>query len=1148
MIKKILFTLIIVLIHTLGFGATKTYNGPYSGDWNTAANWSPVGIPSSADDIIILSGKTVTISFDAVAKSISLSGTLKINDGKLLTVGSNLVSGDFTVNAGGNFSMGSGSDLATLAVYGNYINNGITDFWKSDVVILGDLLSPATSTLQKQGNVVVGGNIIGDFNITGSAVGVIYAVNTNATVTITPTSIDQNVTPGTPVPPENTALLALVNSVIYGSDCPFTINGTTSVSACLGDTATFTSTIAGTSGSTPSYQWEVNMGSGWSDVLNNSVYSGVNTANITVNNITSGMNNYKFRVRITISGCTEKGNYGFLTVYPSPTITTQPVNQLDCEGSIVTFKAVASGTGTLTYTWQRKRPSDASFVVIPVETNVSYPILGEIKLENVGSSLSPNGTQYQVVVSNGTCSITSNAAQLLVNEITNITSPSLMPSQSIVDVTLCYGTNYSYSAAISNPSNGPVSFQWKSQTLSGSWNNVVDGTHFSGSTTATLNIINGTLGESAKYRVDVVYSRTGGNCSVSSFSKIRLLTFVPQLLTPATVITQPTCLVPTGVINVTVQSATDMYSFDNGANYQASNVKSDLVTGTYKVIIKNIGNCISLVTNCVITGPVVSMWNGIAWSPSIPTSIDKIIFNGNYLSSGDLSGCSCQVNSGAIVINSGHNLSLTNELTVSGGTLTFENNASLIQTNTGSAINTGSIIYKRNSTPIINDDYTYWSSPTNGTQSLLNFSPFTQGDKFFIFNNDWINVGTSSAFSPGIGYSIRAPEGISASIASIVPFQFAGIPNNGTIAVQVTSQRDAAGFEEGIRLVGNPYPSAIDADAFIDANITGTGTINKTITGTLYFWTHNHTLSGNDYLATDYATYTKFGGTGTGSAISGTGNSNTPVKYIASGQGFFVEVDATGNVTFNNAMRGVANNANFYKTATLKTASPESHRVWLNITNNSKNFSQALMGYSSMATNDYDPGVDGMSFDGDQHSIYSLIGKRILAIQAKGLPFDNTDTVPIGYVVNVAGNTSICIDHVDGIFDKQQSVYLEDLVLNIIHDIKIAPYNFSSQAGTFNDRFVLRFKNTGKTLGTNNFAELSNTVFVSNKNKQIKLNSSIEMIDKVQIYDLLGRLIYQKMNVNTTEFLISNLVSNHQALLVKIILQNGQTVTKKIIY
>ena len=73
-------------------------------------------------------------------------------------------------------------------------------------------------------------------------------------------------------------------------------------------------------------------------------------------------------------------------------------------------------------------------------------------------------------------------------------------------------------------------------------------------------------------------------------------------------------------------------------------------------------------------------------------------------------------------------------------------------------------------------------------------------------------------------------------------------------------------------------------------------------------------------------------------------------------------------------------------------------------------------------------------------------------------------------------------------------------------------------------------------------------VLVSNKNKQINITSSVEMIDKVEVYDLLGRSIYQKTNVSANEFVIQNLVSSHQALLIKILLNNGQTVSNKIMY
>lgn len=1145
MIKKLPISLLIFIFH-FTVSAQKTFN-VISGDWSVAANWTPAGAPSANDEVIIPSGKTVNININATAKSVSVSGILKMSNAQMLTVGSNAVWGDIIVNSGGSFTMGSGSDLATLIVYGNYINNGVSDFWKSDVVIVGNLLSPATSELQKQGNVVVGGNIIGAFNITGSEVGVIYAVNPNATVTISPQSLDNNVTPGTPVPSttENTVLSALVNSVLYGTNCDFTITGTSNTNTCVGNSAVFSAVTTGVS---PSYQWEINMGNGWRDLANDSNFSGVTTTNLTVSSVAPAMNNYKFRVRITAAGCTERGNYGFLTVNDSPLIITQPTDELDCEGNIVSFKVTASGNGTLVYKWQWKKPSETAFTDIPADTKITYPSAGIVRLENVGSTLLPNLTQFQAVVSIGNCSVKSLPAKLTVNELIAITSPALTPSQSIVNVNLCYGSNYSYHVTISNPSNGAVNYQWKRQVAGGNWENVVDGSHFSGSQTATLNIVNGTPNESAKYRVDVVFMRTGGDCIVNSYSKERLLTFLPQLIMPSTVIVKPSCANINGEITVAIQSTSDMYSFNNGETYQSSNVITGLASGNYKVIIKNVLGCTSPVANCDVTGTIVSTYNGNVWSPRAPTSIDKIIINGSYTSNGDLLGCSCLINSGTVVISSGNAMILDNELTVSGGSLTFENNASLVQKNSSPVVNTGSIIYKRESSPIINDDYTYWSSPTNGTQTLLEFSPNTQSDKFFIFDNNWANESTSNTFQPGIGYSIRAPEGTSATTAAKVPFQFGGIPNNGAINIAVTAQQDEFGQQEGIRLVGNPYPSAIDADAFIDANITGSGTINKTITGTLYFWTHNHTLVGNDYLATDYATYTKFGGTGTNSAISGTGNNNTPSKYIAAGQGFFVEVDATGNVSFNNSMRSSAENANFYKQVKTKASVAQSHRIWLNLTNSTKNFSQALMGYSTMATNGYDKGVDGISFDGDQHSIYSLIGERMLTIQAKAMPFDDSDAIPIGYSVNVAGKTSISMDRADGLFLDSQNIYLEDLKLGVVHDIKALAYEFTSDAGTFDNRFILRFKNTDKSLGTKNQSPLKSTVTVVNINKQVRIDSTTDLIDSVKIFDIAGRLIYQKQNIGSQNFLLSGVVPSNQMLVFKIVLQNGTSVTRKTLF
>ncbi|MFE3867391.1 T9SS sorting signal type C domain-containing protein [Flavobacterium sp. LS2P90] len=483
------------------------------------------------------------------------------------------------------------------------------------------------------------------------------------------------------------------------------------------------------------------------------------------------------------------------------------------------------------------------------------------------------------------------------------------------------------------------------------------------------------------------------------------------------------------------------------------------------------------------------------------------------------------------------------------GTLTLENNASLVQTNYTGA-NTINIIVKRNSTPIINDDYTYWSSPTTGSQTLLNFSPNTQADKFFIFNNDWVNVNAlNTFFTPGIGYAIRSPEGISSSVAAPFSFRFTGVPNNGPVSFFVTAITDTSGQPAGLRLIGNPYPSALNADAFIDANITGTGTLGKTITGTLYFWTHNNTLSGNNYSGNDYATYTKAGGVGTPAASVGTGNSSVPTKNIASGQGFFVEVDASGSIFFDNTMRGVTNtNTNFYKAASASKKQNDSElkdRIWLNLTNTSAG-SQALVGYMASATNGYDPGYDGMVYDdASPFALYSILGNDKLAIQAK-TDFVDTDVVPFGYAINTVGKATISIDHVDGLFLDNQMVYLEDKLLNVIHDIRTAPYNFSSAAGTFNERFVLRY--TSKTLGTEAFDLNENTVIIAKDKNELKIKSALETIKRVTVFDLLGRKVFDNDAINNNEFRTSNIALSKQAGLVKVTLTDGKVISKKVIF
>jgi hypothetical protein len=1102
-------------------------------------------VPTSNDNVTISDGTTVTVDVNAVLKSVIVSNgaTLSVNDGKTFTVGSDTVLGDFTVNSGGKFSMGSGSDHSTLMVYGNYTNNGETIFWKSDVIIRGNLNSTATSTLQNNGNVIVGGDIIGTFDLNGgTGTGQIYAVNPNATVTISPTSIDNNVNPGTFPSGESPALIDLVNTVIYGGSCSFTINNVANVTACSGSNAVFTVTTTGTS---PIYQWQVNKndGTGWVDLTNVAPYSGVSTASLTITGVTTSMNSYKYRAKITSASCSKSGNYGILTVNASPVITTQPISQLDCEGASVNFTVVATGTG-LTYLWQYKKPLDLSFTDISsTTTNINNFDKNIITIRNVGSTQFPSGTLYQVVVTNsGGCSVTSSAATLLVNELTGI-----LPTTTTV--TQCYGTNYSYTVSTSTPPPGyVVSYQWKSSVTSGVWNPIVDGPHFSGANTATLNIINGTPTESAGYRVYITFHSSGSDCNVSS-ALIRNITFLPLLLTPSVSVTQPTCITATGTIAITVQSASDTYSFDNGLSYQSSNSKSGLAIGSYNVIIKNSLGCISP-TLTVAINSAVKTWNGSIsidwntsgnWTPAgIPDATncviipnvtnDPIIGGANFTA---LAYSLTVLNGGSLIVNSTNSLKVTDIVNVNtSGTLTFEDSASLVQTN--NVINSGNITYKRYAS-IRNTDFTYWSSPVYGYTLGGVSQNKTLSDKYYSYNStadDWKQESAATVMTAGIGYIIRGPEPPSPSPFPPPPpglyeAPFVGVPNNGDILVNVAFANPlnllATDSNYGVSyLLGNPYPSAFDAETFLDYNAGVIG-------GTIYFWTHNTALDlaanitnpdpnwAYAYSLDDYAAYNSVGGVGVGSGSAAVSGGAIPTGKIAAGQGFFATCIANGTVTFKNNMRlagttlpdGTGANQQFFKTKNTKNKTAvEKHRIWLDLKNTQGAFKQTLIGYVANATNEFDIRFDGESFDGNEFvDFYSVNNDKNLTIQGRALPFDEKDEVPLGFRTTIVGDFTINIDQTDGLLTNQP-VFIEDKLTNTVFDLKSGNYTFSTLAGTFNDRFVLRY--TDKTLGVDEVeANDAITVLYSNNYNTLIIHNSLmdATVNSVTLCNMTGQKI-----------------------------------------
>lgn len=535
-----------------------------------------------------------------------------------------------------------------------------------------------------------------------------------------------------------------------------------------------------------------------------------------------------------------------------------------------------------------------------------------------------------------------------------------------------------------------------------------------------------------------------------------------------------------------------------------------------------------------------TIWNGVSWSNGLPSVGKQVTFKSDYTNLTTANVCSCTIEEGKkVTLLSGNTLGVEFSYTGS-GLLLLENSASLYQSD-DEVINTGTILLKRNSSPIRQFDYTYWSSSVVN-QKLIEVSPETMSDKFFSFDyltKYWKEEDPSVNMTPGVGYIFLAPQHFSETLPSIFESKFEGIPNNGKIEVALAPSNS-------YNLVGNPYPSAIDADAFITQN-------SPRIKGTLYFWTHNTPMTNYKYAANDdYAVYNLLGGVGTRGALSSGVNESIPDGTIASGQAFFVASRDSGILEFNNSMRIAGKNTAFYKPsnssseAIQKKTGIERHRIWLNFKNPEGIFKQILVGYIDGATNSYDPDFDSETLNGNQFAnFYSSIENKSLSIQGRGLPFTENDSIQLGYKTTLAGNFDISIDHQDGFFENIK-VYIEDKNLKTIHNLKDKPYSFTTQDGTFNDRFALRF--TNEILTTSEFENVDNNVLISVKNKIIKISSVNSNLDELIVYDVSGKEIYHKNKIQNTEFEISNLRIAHQILLIKIILEDKKIVTRKIIF
>ena len=511
-------------------------------------------------------------------------------------------------------------------------------------------------------------------------------------------------------------------------------------------------------------------------------------------------------------------------------------------------------------------------------------------------------------------------------------------------------------------------------------------------------------------------------------------------------------------------------------------------------------------------------WTGTSWSNGVPTSSKAAIIAANYSENANITACSLTVNNNAIVtIPSGKSVTLNDAITVeAGSSFILSSNANLVQTGAIN-LNDGAITVNRNTSPLQRLDYVLWSSPVAG-QNLLDFSSETLPNRFYIYNpttNLYSSVPPASTdFAAATGYLIRMPDNHSTSPLAWAG-AFVGEPNNGDYSKAVVV--------DSYNAVGNPYPTTISADLFIT---------NNNLSEALYFWRKT-----NNSTKPSYATYTLAGGVGTDSNLEG-GSNIEPNGTIQVGQGFIAKA-TTSTLNFTNAMKTNNHNDQF-----LRNASAEKNRIWLNMTGANGAFNQTMIAYMTGATQGIDAGIDGRFFNDSQTALNSLINGEEFAIQGRSLPFQASDVVPMQFKAAAAGTYTIAIDHLDGLFSGSQNIYLRDVVTGVEHDLKLSGYVFVSEAGTFANRFEVVYTNS---LATNNPTLNANAVVIYKDNNQsFVINSGAIVMKSVKIFDIRGRLLNSKNNINASQITIDAGQSN-EVLLVQVTSADGTTISKKVV-
>jgi hypothetical protein len=460
-------------------------------------------------------------------------------------------------------------------------------------------------------------------------------------------------------------------------------------------------------------------------------------------------------------------------------------------------------------------------------------------------------------------------------------------------------------------------------------------------------------------------------------------------------------------------------------------------------------------------------YSGSSWSNGIPDAATDATIESDLTISTDLVVNSLEVKTGAILtIDAGATLDIKGNMT-NAGSFVVESGATLL-VHVGSSLDPVTI--KRNSSFTDADlQYSFIGSPVAG----FDIAGLGAGYHYAYNTSDDTYGSFTGVMTPGVGFTSAGKQAL----------EFVGVPNSGTIDVLL----DNSGAQ--FNFVSNPYAAAIDRSAFVLANTNTTGAI--------YLWNDGGSNNGQR-PNTDFVTVTDAGAVSGGS--NGSGATFDETTYIGSAQGFLVQANAAGNVTFTEAMQQIGGNtdASYFRVA------DQLHKVKIEISGMGGK-DQTLLAFTEKGSLLFDRMWDANKIVLDERlAFYTIMGDQKLAIQT--LPALGVESVeiPLGMEGIIAGNYSIGLNE-SNLPEGYQAILI-DQQTGQRYNLSESSVDLSLSLDSKN-RFVLNVIIPGAVLGT---TPLTTKMKVYTNQGELHLNVlDLKGLANLTLFDLGGRVYSQ---------------------------------------